>query len=132
SRYHGGAYVVFSRELNSGLRAFAVEGSYASVIGGGPAAAVVFPREVNDRTARDERVKAARKALMARATPATRSAAERIFKEVRLEKQAELAAEFDAIHSVERAKKVGSLEGIIRADRIRPFLIETLQEGLSS
>src|SRR5690606_18782871 len=42
SRYHGGAYVVFSRELNPGLRAIALEGSYASVIGGGPAAKVVF------------------------------------------------------------------------------------------
>ena len=47
SRYHGGAYVVFSQELNPGLRAMAVEGTYASVIGGGPAAAVVFPREVD-------------------------------------------------------------------------------------
>jgi acetyl-CoA carboxylase carboxyltransferase component len=46
SRYHGGAYVVFSRALSPRLRAAALEGSYASVIGGGPAAAVVFPREV--------------------------------------------------------------------------------------
>ncbi|MCA9641069.1 MAG: biotin attachment protein, partial [Myxococcales bacterium] len=46
SRYHGGAYVVFSRELNPSLRALALEGSYASVIGGGPAAKVVFGREV--------------------------------------------------------------------------------------
>ena len=41
SRYHGGAYVVFSRVLNENLTVAALEGSYASVIGGAPAAAVV-------------------------------------------------------------------------------------------
>jgi hypothetical protein len=46
SRYHGGAYVVFSQELNDELKAVALTGSYASVIGGGPAATVVFSREV--------------------------------------------------------------------------------------
>ena len=43
SRYHGGASVVFSQELNPQLRSIALTGSFASVIGGGPAAAVVFP-----------------------------------------------------------------------------------------
>ena len=33
ARYHGGAYVVFSRRLSSGLEVVALEGSYASVIG---------------------------------------------------------------------------------------------------
>jgi len=62
SRYHGGAYVVFSTALNPGLRASALTGSFASVIGGGPAAAVVFTREVRARTAADSRVLAARRA----------------------------------------------------------------------
>ena len=44
SRYHGGAYVVFSQELNPGLRASALTGSYASVIGGGPAGYVAALR----------------------------------------------------------------------------------------
>jgi acetyl-CoA carboxylase carboxyltransferase component len=35
SRYHGGAFVVFSSVLNDGLEVVAVGGSYASVIGGG-------------------------------------------------------------------------------------------------
>src|SRR6185503_19822116 len=60
SRYHGGAYVVFSRALSPNLRALAVEGSYASVIGGGPAAAVVFAREVRARVAADPRIDAQR------------------------------------------------------------------------
>ena len=49
---------------------------------------------------------------------------------VLLEKQAELAAEFDAIHSVERAREVGSLEHIVSAEEIRPYLISLL-EGAS-
>ena len=40
SRYHGGAYVVFSATLNDNMRVAALEGSRASVIGGAPAAAV--------------------------------------------------------------------------------------------
>src|SRR4030095_10877500 len=44
SRYHGGAYVVFSKALNPALDASALEGSYASVIGGAPAAGGGLPR----------------------------------------------------------------------------------------
>ena len=51
SRYHGGAFVVFSGALNENMEVIAVEGSFASVIGGAPAAAVVFTRDVNTRTA---------------------------------------------------------------------------------
>jgi acetyl/propionyl-CoA carboxylase alpha subunit/acetyl-CoA carboxylase carboxyltransferase component len=124
SRYHGGAYVVFSRELNPNLKAFAVEGSYASVIGGGPAAAVVFPREVMARVSRDPRIKQIRQRLAQ--NPELRDEAEKLTDDIRLEKQAEVAAEFDKIHSVERAKQVGSLEGIISAKNIRPFLVASV------
>ncbi|OSC28071.1 hypothetical protein B8W69_12720 [Mycobacterium vulneris] len=41
SRYHGGAFVVFSNALNENMQVLAVEGSFSSVIGGAPAAAVV-------------------------------------------------------------------------------------------
>ena len=50
SRYHGGAFVVFSKALNPNMTVLALEGSYASVIGGAPAAAVVFAGEVDKRT----------------------------------------------------------------------------------
>ena len=50
SRYHGGAFVVFSKALNAAMEIAAVEGSVASVIGGTPAAATVFAREVKQRT----------------------------------------------------------------------------------
>src|SRR5699024_2025692 len=57
SRYHGGAFVVFSGALNDNMEVVAVEGSFASVIGGAPAAAVVFTRDVNTRTSNDQRLK---------------------------------------------------------------------------
>jgi acetyl-CoA carboxylase carboxyltransferase component len=121
SRYHGGAYVVFSRALNDDLRAAALAGSYASVIGGGPAAAVVFPREVRARAFADPRLAAARR----------NADVERTLAEIIIEKQAEVAAEFDAIHTVERARAVGSLEAIIPASELRPYLIQLLIQGLA-
>ena len=62
SRYHGGAFVVFSNALNENMEVLAVEGSFSSVIGGAPAAAVVFTRDVNGRTAADPAVQRARSA----------------------------------------------------------------------
>ena len=56
SRFHGGAFVVFSRRLNDGLETIALEGAHASVIGGAPAAAVVFARDVDVRTRTDPRI----------------------------------------------------------------------------
>src|SRR4051794_8997168 len=51
SRYHGGAFVVFSKALTPRMTVLAVSGSFPSVIGGAPAAAVVFSGEVEKRTA---------------------------------------------------------------------------------
>jgi len=130
SRYHGGAYVVFSRSLNPRLRAGALEGSFASVIGGGPAATVVLAREVRARAAADLRVSAARDALVAGANGPAREAFDRLFADVVLEKQRELAAEFDAVHTVERARRVGSLEEILPAAQMRPWLVAKLEEEL--
>jgi len=129
SRYHGGAYVVFSRALNDSLRASALEGSFASVIGGAPAASVVFTREVRARASADERVVAMRRSNGARIGADARAEFERGWQEVLLEKQAELASEFDAIHSVERAREVGSLEGIVAPGDLRETLIRQLSES---
>ena len=65
SRYHGGAFVVFSATLNDQMEVLAVEGSFASVIGGAPAAAVVFTSDVDGRTRADPRVRAAEAELVA-------------------------------------------------------------------
>jgi acetyl-CoA carboxylase carboxyltransferase component len=117
SRFHGGAFVVFSRRLNPDLETIALEGSHASVIGGAPAAAVVFAREVDNRTREDERIDDG-------------ASDEALYAEVRSQKLGELAAEFDAIHSVGRAVEVGSVDRIISAGDLRPHLIETVERGI--
>lgn len=127
SRYHGGAYVVFSKALNDGLHAAALEGSYASVIGGSAAASVVFAREVRARAATAPEVVAAQQALRAEPTRARQDAYERALEAARLEAQSALAAEFDAIHSVERARRVGSLDAVIAPAAMRAHLIERLR-----
>ncbi len=127
SRYHGGAFVVFSATLNDHMEVLAVEGSFASVIGGAPAAAVVFTRDVDERTQRDDRVRRAR----GRPAPA-RSSRRRSATPVRTEKLGEVAAEFDAVHSVERAQDVGSVHRIIAAARLRPELTAAIERGMSS
>jgi hypothetical protein len=49
---------------------------------------------------------------------------------VRSEKLGEVAAEFDRVHTVERALRVGSIDAIIPAARLRPHLIEALERGM--
>ncbi len=126
SRYHGGAYVVFSQELNDELRAVALTGSYASVIGGGPAAAVVFSREVRAQALDDPRVKDANERARRHPSEPHRAALESVLREVTLEKQALVASEFDAIHTVERAREVGSLSRILDPQDLRRYLIDAL------
>ena len=114
SRYHGGAFVVFSKTLNDNMEVAAVEGSYASVIGGAPAAAVVFAAEVSKRTAADPRV-ADLQAAIAEATPsgaddeasALRAKLAAVRAAVHAEKLGEVADEFDSVHSIERAARGG-------------------------
>src|SRR5512140_4017359 len=89
SRYHGGAFVVFSRWLRENMEVLAVEGARASVIGGAPAAAVVFTREVESRVRKDPRVVEAEKA--AASGGAARARLEELVKAVRSEKVGEVA-----------------------------------------
>jgi hypothetical protein len=42
-----------------------------------------------------------------------------------------VAAEFDAVHSIERAVAVGSVDAIISAADLRPRLIEAVERGLA-
>ena len=133
SRYHGGAFVVFSRQLNDGLEALALEGSRASVIGGAPAAAVVFAHEVRVRAVNDERVaELADRVAQAEGTDKERLRARlaETTEAVLAEKRGELAAEFDAVHSVERARRVGSIDAIIPAATLRPAIVDALDRGV--
>ena len=137
SRYHGGAFVVFSKTLHDNMEVAAVEGSYASVIGGAPAAAVVFAGEVNKRTAADPRVAD----LQARVTDAQQAGddaeAARLSAElvglrpaVRSEKLGQVADEFDTAHSVQRAQRVGSVDRIVPGPELRPYLIGAVRRGM--
>lgn len=134
SRYHGGAFVVFSKVLNDNMEALAVEGTYASVLGGAPAAAVVFTREVDQRTDADERIVSLRSQI------ATTTGAERVALQaelgelrpvVRAEKLGQKAAEYDAVHTIQRAREMGSVDAIIPASRLRPELIAALERRMA-
>jgi acetyl/propionyl-CoA carboxylase alpha subunit/acetyl-CoA carboxylase carboxyltransferase component len=129
SRYHGGAFVVFSKALNPNMTVLALEGSFASVIGGAPAAAVVFAGEVDRRTANSPALQASQ-ARVAAATGADRSRLlveqEELRAAVRAEKISELAQEFDSVHDIHRAVEVGSVDAVIAAARLRPEVIERL------
>jgi acetyl-CoA carboxylase carboxyltransferase component len=133
SRYHGGAFVVFSGVLNENMEVLAVEGSYASVLGGAPAAAVVFTRDVDRRTAKDPRVQELEAAVSsAEGVEQARLRAElaALRTTVRSEKLGEVAAEFEAIHDIERARRVGSVHAIIPAAELRPRLIAAVERGI--
>jgi acetyl-CoA carboxylase carboxyltransferase component len=134
SRYHGGAFVVFSRALNENIEAVALEGTYASVIGGAPAAAVVFSREVDARTDADPRVADLKAEIAAAAEPAKarlRARLEETVAAVHSEKLGQVAEEFDRVHDVHRALEVGSLDAIIPPATIRPYLIGAVERGMA-
>ena len=133
SRYHGGAYVVFSRALNENLEVAALEGTYASVIGGAPAAAVVFAGEVEARARKDARLQPLNQAIaQAEGSEKGRLRAQwdELFKVVHSEKLGEMAAEFDRVHSVQRALDVGALSYIIPPANLRPYLIHAVERGI--
>ncbi|MEU7866808.1 carboxyl transferase domain-containing protein [Dactylosporangium sp. NPDC049140] len=133
SRYHGGAFVVFSKALNPNLTVLALEGSFASVLGGAPAAAVVFAGEVDNRTSNDPRVTDLH-AQVAAASGVERAALNARLADVQAAVRAEqlgaVAAEFDRVHSIQRAVEVGSVDAIISAAELRPRIIEAVEHGL--
>ncbi|WP_203723033.1 hypothetical protein, partial [Paractinoplanes abujensis] len=118
--------------LNPNMTVLALEGSFASVLGGAPAAAVVFSGEVNKRTATDPRVTGlqARVAATAGAERAALNARlAEVRAEVRAQKLGEVAAEFDRVHSIHRAVEVGSVDAIVGVADLRPRIIEAIEHG---
>ena len=134
SRYHGGAFVVFSQRLNEGLEAVALEGAHASVIGGAPAAAVVFARDVEQTARRDARIVALDGRIeRAEGVERQRLRAEHaeLWDAVLSETRGEFATEFDRVHSVERAVRMGSISRIIAPATLRPFLVAAVERGMA-
>ena len=130
SRFHGGAFVVFSRQLNDNFQSLALERAHASRPaalrrGGRPRRQRAHPGGPADRPARQaDRGGGGRRAR----APAGR--ARGALGGRALEKLGELAGEFDAIHSVERAVEVGSVDRIISAAELRFQLIEAVERGM--
>jgi hypothetical protein len=94
----------------------------------------VFTREVDKRTAADPRIRDLETAAVGadgadqaqlRAELATLRAA------VRSEKLGEVAAEFEAVHDIERARRVGSVHDIVPAAELRPRLIAAVELGMA-
>ncbi|MDX6740917.1 carboxyl transferase domain-containing protein [Actinocorallia sp. A-T 12471] len=135
SRYHGGAFVVFSKALNPNMTVLALEGSFASVLGGAPAAAVVFSGEVGARTSADPRVRDLEARLAAASGSPERAALTAELGElrssVRAEKLSEVAAEFDRVHNIHRAVEVGSVDAVITAADLRPRIITAIRTHLT-
>jgi biotin carboxylase len=119
----------FVREADLAYCLGPVDGSFASVIGGAPAAAVVFARQVDACTAADQRVTVL-EARLEKAALASELAEVRAA--VRAEKLSALAAEFDAIHSIQRAVDVGSVDAVIRASDLRPAIAECIDTWMGN
>ena len=135
SRYHGGAFVVFSKTLNERLEIAALEGSFASVIGGAPAAATVFARDVDHAPPTTRRCARRPSGLGRRGAfqiGAARARLAEITAAVRAAKLSEVAEEFDRIHTVQRALAVGSVDRIIAAEALRPYIVDAVERGLSA
>jgi acetyl-CoA carboxylase carboxyltransferase component len=133
SRFHGGAFVVFSQRLNEQLETVALEGTYASVIGGAPAAGVVFAREVEQAARQDRRIAELDALIEAADGVARQQLRERraaLFADVVAENRGAFAAQFDATHSVERAVRMGSVRRTIAPAALRPYLIDAIERGI--
>jgi hypothetical protein len=95
---------------------------------------VVFAREVDLRTRKDPRVAALEAELGAAAEPEKRRVRARLAemtRDVRSEKLGEVADEFDRVHCVERALRVGSLDRILPPKALRPYLIDAVERGMA-
>ena len=133
SRLHGGAFVVFSQRLNPNLEAVALRGARVSVIGGGPAAAVVFAGEVERGVARDERIRALDQSIIrAEGVERQRLRARRaeLWEQVLAEQRRAFAEQFDRVHSVERAVRMGSVKSVVELTSLRPCLIDAVERGI--
>ena len=50
---------------------------------------------------------------------------------MRSEKLGEVADEFDSIHTIERALRVGSVDRIIPAAGLRSYVVDALERGMA-
>ncbi len=112
-RFHGGAYVVFSKALNPSVRIVALDGAFVSVIGGDAAAGAVFAGELKKREA----------ASMAEDPTQDPVAVHR-------RERAALARKFDQVHDVRRAEQVGSIDEVVDPHEVRAVVARLIGADL--
>ena len=54
-----------------------------------------------------------------------------LYEEVRSEKLGEVAEEFDTVHDIGRALRVGSVHRVIAARDLRPYLVDAVERGMA-
>jgi hypothetical protein len=111
-RFHGGAYVVFSKALNANVKIVALDGAFVSVIGGDAAAGVVFAGELKKR-----------EAAAMKEDPTQDPIA------VHRHERAALARKFDEVHDVQRAAEVGSIDEVINVHEVRSAVCRLIGAG---
>ena len=92
-------------------------------------------REWDARARKDSRVQTLAQALTTADSadkPRLQHDVDELFNIVHSEKLGEVAAEFDRIHTVHRALKVGALQEILPPADLRPYLIRSLERGLGN
>ena len=113
SRYHGGAFVVFSQRLNEAFETIAVEGAQGvrhRRLGGGGRGLHARRQRGDALRCPDRGAGGADRGLPTAPRPARlRAELASLLESVRSEKMGELAAKFDSIHSIQRAVEVGSV-----------------------
>ena len=134
SRYHGGAFVVFSKALNPEHDRARRRGVVRLGHRWRPGRrGRVLPRRRcphrgrpagHGRRARLGEATGAERALLATELADLRTA-------VRSEKLGEVASEFDAVHSIHRAVSVGSVDAVIDPHELRPRIIAAIEAGLA-
>jgi hypothetical protein len=59
-----------------------------------------------------------------------RTALRTAYRDVRAEKLGEVAEEFENVHTIERARQVGSVDRVISAESLRPYVVDALERGM--
>lgn len=126
-RFHGGAYVVFNRQLNPELTMLALDGTRVSVIGGSAAADVVLRAEV--RRVAAELDNSDDHSSSGNGNSTGGSSGDGDGTDLSRRARALVAGRFDLVHDVARAHRVGSVDAVIAAHRLRPEVVARLRPG---
>lgn len=124
----GGAYVVFSKQLNPCIRILAVEGAKVQVVGGNIAAKIVFHSRICQQAKQDPRFKKLNHDRYK--INESKDQVNALFRKIVAELENKEEVEFNQIHDVQRAKKVGSIDAVIAPCNLRFEIIQAIEKIL--